>query len=302
MAGRPRQTGCDEVAPRGARLGPGSISAVIAVHDEGQVIGRCLESLRGVVDEVIVVHDGLCADRTLEIAAQHGARTFVRDRTGVPEGHTAFAYEVARGEWLLNVDADEFLSDELRANLRSLARAEAVDGYRFRWPEWDGSAYRNPRGPYKLVMMRRDRTSLEGIPHAIERVAGVVRRSDLLLEHRPRNPNYTARTFMYKWRRWALVHASTFVADYDTLDTFRPRRKRWPLGRRVANALSPVIFLPYGALSAVMAFRDYRNDGMAARDSVRPALYHGAYQSLVQLNVAAFRYGRRRAKRRGKGS
>lgn len=51
-----------------APLGEHSISACLVVRNEEAVIERCLESLAGVVDEIVLVHDGECEDRTLEIA------------------------------------------------------------------------------------------------------------------------------------------------------------------------------------------------------------------------------------------
>ena len=42
-----------------------TISACLVVHNEEKLIGRCLESIKNLVDEIIVVHDGPCQDKTL---------------------------------------------------------------------------------------------------------------------------------------------------------------------------------------------------------------------------------------------
>src|SRR3954447_4773752 len=114
-------------------FGPYSISACLAVRNEEAVLGRCLESVKDVVDEIVVVHDGDCSDRSVEIAEHYGARVLVRPWTGNPELQTVFAYRAARGAWVLNLDADEYLSSELRSELRGLVRRSDVDGYAFLW-------------------------------------------------------------------------------------------------------------------------------------------------------------------------
>ena len=47
---------------------PATISACLVVYNEEKSIQCCLESLRPVVNEIIIVHDGECNDKTLEIA------------------------------------------------------------------------------------------------------------------------------------------------------------------------------------------------------------------------------------------
>src|ERR1019366_6092564 len=87
---------------------PATVSACVVVRNEEAVIERCLQSLVDVVDEIVLVHDGECEDRTLQIAARYRSRTFVRPLVGHAEVATVFAFEQARGEWILSLDADEF--------------------------------------------------------------------------------------------------------------------------------------------------------------------------------------------------
>src|SRR5262245_33423434 len=108
-------------------LGPASVSACVVVRNEAAVIGRCLESLTQVVDEIVLVHDGPCQDDTLAIAAKARCRVFVAPAYGHCEHHLPFAYEHARGDWLLTIDADEFLSQGLRHGLRALTAHAGVD-------------------------------------------------------------------------------------------------------------------------------------------------------------------------------
>ena len=103
--------------PAGAPL----LSASLIVKDEEDVLGDCLASLAGFVDE-IVVHDTGSTDRTREIAREHGAVVTEGgwdDHFGDARNR---ALEGCRGDWILQIDADEVLAvsdpEAARAQLR----------------------------------------------------------------------------------------------------------------------------------------------------------------------------------------
>ncbi len=104
------------------------ISACLIARDEEEFIGQCLESLRGVVDEIIVVDTG-STDRTPDIARHYGARVISRawpDDFAVARN---WALAEANGEWLFVLDADEELVSEDAPKLRKLAASGLADGY-----------------------------------------------------------------------------------------------------------------------------------------------------------------------------
>jgi glycosyltransferase involved in cell wall biosynthesis len=87
------------------------ISVVIITLNEERNIGRCLDSVRDVADEVIVV-DSFSTDRTEEICKQKGVR-FVQHKFEDYVKQHVFADSLATQEYLLSLDADEALSDKL---------------------------------------------------------------------------------------------------------------------------------------------------------------------------------------------
>jgi glycosyltransferase involved in cell wall biosynthesis len=271
-------------------LAPGSVSACVVVRNEEAVIERCLRSLDGVVDEIVLVHDGECEDRTLEIAAAHGCRIFVRQLVGHAEVATVFAFEQARGEWILSLDADELLSEPLRAELRALVADETVNGYEVLWRMWDGTRYITENGPYKLSLFRRARVHVLGMIHAVERVDPPVRRVQLQLEHRPLYNNYALRTVLTKHRRWARINAREFLGELSALPSFNwDGPVAWPPRRRVLNRLSPLLVLPY--LPVVFAISFMRERGYyGLRENLRMAFGQAVYGALVQLYVAKYLY------------
>jgi glycosyltransferase involved in cell wall biosynthesis len=95
-----------------------SLSVCVITRNEEANLGRCLASLSGLADEIVVV-DSLSTDRTCDIAAAAGARVFRRPFPGYVAQRT-FATEQATGDWVLFIDADEWLDADLRKGIRDL--------------------------------------------------------------------------------------------------------------------------------------------------------------------------------------
>lgn len=269
---------------------PGSISACLVLRNEAAVVERCLASLVDVVDEVVLVHDGECEDRTLEIAQRYGCRIYVRPLVGHAEASTVFAYEQAQGEWILSIDADEYLSEPLRAKLRELVSDPDVNGYELLWRMWDGERYITENGPYKLALFRRRHVHLIGMIHGIERVDQPIRRLELQLEHRPRYNNLALATVLTKWRRWARINAREFLMPYADIPRFNwDGPTDWPARRRVLNRLSPLLFVPYApAVFLVNIARERSVYGW--RENLRMSLGQAIYAAMVQFYVARYLY------------
>ncbi len=84
------------------------LSAVLIARDEETVLPRCLRSLRGAVDEVVVLDTG-SHDRTASVAWEGGACVFRGEWTDDFAAARNAALACARGEWVLWIDADEEL-------------------------------------------------------------------------------------------------------------------------------------------------------------------------------------------------
>jgi glycosyltransferase involved in cell wall biosynthesis len=96
------------------------ISAAIVTLNEERNIARALESLRS-VDEILIVDSG-SSDRTCEIARRRGARVVVEPWRGYA-AQKNFAAEAAAYDWILSLDADEAVNDELEAEILELRQA-----------------------------------------------------------------------------------------------------------------------------------------------------------------------------------
>ena len=97
------------------------ISAVIVSLNEERNIARAIESLR-CADEILVVDSG-SKDRTREIAARLGARVMEEPWRGYA-AQKNFAAHAAAYDWILSIDADEALNEELEGEVLALKLTE----------------------------------------------------------------------------------------------------------------------------------------------------------------------------------
>lgn len=100
------------------------VTCTIIAKNEIDRIERAIRSVAGLVDEVLVIDSG-STDGTQALAESLGARVIHNDWVGYGP-QKRFAEDQARNDWILNLDADEWLSDELREELRALFTQERL--------------------------------------------------------------------------------------------------------------------------------------------------------------------------------
>jgi glycosyltransferase involved in cell wall biosynthesis len=105
------------------------ISVVIIALNEEDRIEDALKSCLEVADEIVVV-DSYSTDKTVDIAKKYGAKIF--EKTFVDYGtQKNFALQMAENEWILNLDADERVSDSLKDEIVKLKKGKDIqaDGF-----------------------------------------------------------------------------------------------------------------------------------------------------------------------------
>lgn len=100
-----------------------TLSVVVITYNEEANIRRCLESVHGIADEVIVLDSG-SQDQTRAIAAQMGARVEIHPFDGHIEQKNR-ARAMAKGSLVLSLDADEALDEPLRNAVSTLKKEGA---------------------------------------------------------------------------------------------------------------------------------------------------------------------------------
>lgn len=103
------------------------LSAFIITYNEEQNIGRCLQSLMGIADEIIVV-DSTSTDKTCSIAEQYGAKIIQHPFAGFA-AQKNYAAQSATNNWVLSLDADEVLSEELKSAILQVKNKAEYEAY-----------------------------------------------------------------------------------------------------------------------------------------------------------------------------
>ncbi len=102
------------------------LSVVIIAKNAAAQLGACLESA-SFADEMLVIDSG-SSDSTADVAAQRGARVQQQEWLGFG-AQKQFAVEAARHDWVLCLDADERVSEPLRASILAALAAPATQAY-----------------------------------------------------------------------------------------------------------------------------------------------------------------------------
>src|SRR5690349_3461912 len=103
------------------------LSVIIITRNEEKDLPSCLESVKSIADEVVLVDSG-STDKTLTIARSYTDKIFSREWNGY-SAQKQFALEKASGPWILNIDADERLSPALAEEIRTAIQSNGINGY-----------------------------------------------------------------------------------------------------------------------------------------------------------------------------
>jgi glycosyltransferase involved in cell wall biosynthesis len=251
-----------------------AVSVILITRDEAANLGAALESVRW-AGEILVVDSG-STDGTEAIARENGARFVVKPWAGYgPQKQHALT--LARGEWVLSIDADERVTPELRRAIETAVADPGervgflIDRHTFYLGRWFGR-----HGWWRervLRLFRRECASFTGATvheHAeVEGPVGVLRGA---LEHHPYHGSisrhvdqingYTTLMAVERHRRGArtgavrpLLHAAArFLSNYI--------RRGWFLNGR-AGLMAAVL----GAFYAFLKYAKLWELGLAARET-----------------------------------
>jgi len=146
----------------GSTLKP-RISATVLTFNEVRHLERCLDSLR-FADEILVVDSG-STDGTVELARNWGARVVIRPWNGFL-AQREYAFSHVTGDWILFLDADEWLPAESGCEIVSRIRfaSDETEGFRINRRNWFLDRWMDHAwGPdYCLRLFRRGRGRLGG--------------------------------------------------------------------------------------------------------------------------------------------
>jgi glycosyltransferase involved in cell wall biosynthesis len=195
------------------------VSAVVITYNEEHVIERCLRSVRWAAETIVV--DCHSPDRTAELAQQMGARVFTREWPGYA-AQKNFAAAQATQPWILNIDADEQVTDELAAEIaRKLADDPAEGAFSIRIPlrlfgRNLGHYGRAPADPGHVRLFKRGRAFFDDrLVHEVLHVDGSVGMLGGVVIHDSYQPP-VVRSYWRKIHRYSALEAQERAAFGDS--------------------------------------------------------------------------------------
>lgn len=96
-----------------------TVSVVLATFNEEKNLRDCLESIKDLADEIVVV-DGNSKDKTVEIAKEYKSKILVTDNLPIFHVNKQKAIDMATKDWILQLDADERVSENLKKEIQSV--------------------------------------------------------------------------------------------------------------------------------------------------------------------------------------
>lgn len=160
-----------------------TLSAVITTFNNAATLSKCLEGLQ-FCDEIIVL-DSDSTDSTRDIAAQYRAKIFIEAFKGYgPQKQSAI--DKASSDWVLLLDADEFIDAAAAEIIRKAIASDFSDGYRLSRREWLFWQWPHSltRPNWQLRLFQKSKTAMNHVPvHAAPEVNGRVNNLSLNFYH-----------------------------------------------------------------------------------------------------------------------
>ncbi len=102
------------------------LTVVVATYNEEKNIVRCLESVVGLADEIIVV-DARSTDQTVLKAKNFTSNIYLIDNNPVFHKNKQYGLSKAKGDWVLILDADETVSAELKNDIKKVLQGQTIN-------------------------------------------------------------------------------------------------------------------------------------------------------------------------------
>jgi glycosyltransferase involved in cell wall biosynthesis len=146
------------------------LSVALAVYNEEKNIKACLDSVKGLVNEIVIV-DGGSTDNTVKIAKKYGAKIISADNPQIFHINKQKAIDACKGEWILQLDADEITSKSLKHEILKTinhkitkSQNHQINGYWMPRKNWFLGRYLTKGGQYPDYTMRLYRKGKGRLP------------------------------------------------------------------------------------------------------------------------------------------
>lgn len=189
-----------------------TLSVVLATFNEENNLPDCLESVKGLADEIVIV-DGTSTDATVAVAKKFGAKVHVTSNPAIFHINKQKAIDLATKDWILQLDADERVPALLAAEIQTiLSRKDTKSGYWIPRKNWFLGRFLMKGGQYPDYTLRFYRKGTGRLPqrdvHEQAVVSGEVGYLKNPLVHIA-DPSFTR--YLMRWNRYTRLLADEEV-------------------------------------------------------------------------------------------
>jgi len=198
------------------------ISGVMVVYNEEKLIETAIKSIIPIVSELIIVHDGTCKDSTIKICSKYTDQIFIRKHIGEAEPHRPFTYKMAKNDLILQIDADESLSNKGIKLIDIMRRNNTFSFLTLNWINiYKGKKKYLGR---KMLIFDKSKYYFIGIPHEWPKLLSNENEIKIHLNQPLYNsPNYdnsSVSTFLTKWVKWKNIHAKYLTDNFSSIEKY----------------------------------------------------------------------------------
>ncbi len=187
-----------------------TLSVVLAVYNEENNLVACLDSIKDVADEIVVV-DGSSKDKTVDIAKKFGAKVKVTTNKPIFHINKQMAIDMATCDWVLQLDADERVSEELKKEIKSAIshQPSVVNGYWIPRKNWFLGRFLVKGGQYPDYTLRLYKRGKGRLPQKdVHEQAEVEGEIGYLKESLLHYPYKSFDEYLIKWGRYTSLLAT----------------------------------------------------------------------------------------------
>ena len=198
------------------------ISAVVLTRNEEAHLSKSLNSL-SFCNEIVII-DNNSTDQTVEIAKKHGAAVYTRALNGDFSAQRNFALSKVVGDWILFIDADEIVSDELIGKIQGAVNNKEISAYYLKRRDfWWGKELKygetaTVRNKGLIRLIKKNSGKWAGAVHEMFQTSGPTAKLEGFINH---YPHPTVAEFITDVNSYSTLRARELAKQGKTVGVFQ---------------------------------------------------------------------------------
>lgn len=199
-----------------------TLSVVLATYNEEKNLPSCLDSIKDLADEIIIV-DGTSFDKTVEIAKKYNAKVKITTNKSNFHINKQMAIDMATSDWILQLDADEQIGPESKKEIEEILKIdEDINGYWMPRKNWFLGRFLMKGGQYPDYTIRFYKRGKGRLPqkdvHEQAEVEGKVAYLKEALLHYPYK-NFSH--YVKKWNSYNVFFSNQIKEEFSKKNYFQ---------------------------------------------------------------------------------